>query len=204
MTTYAFPTLTSAPSRWRFGQRSNTFAHVSSQSGGLQTIEIPGARWTITGSFTRVGGVDRALLDSFFTKQRGQANRFTHYDISYPVPRGTMRGSPTVNGAHASGVTSVSINAGAGQGNTTLKEGDRIKLGPQLCMVVADVTLNGSGVGSLTVEPPIRIALSNGAPVVWDRPLTNFVLASPQWSGDIEPDFWASFEIEAFEDLTGI
>jgi hypothetical protein len=201
MTTFAFPTLSrSKPSEWRFGLRSNTLVHVSPLSGQMQTVELPGARWFFAARWLNLLDADRAVFEVFLMKLRGQANRFTVHDFSRPVPLGTMRGSPVTSGSIAAGAVSFNINAGGGQAGTTLLAGDKLNVGGELKMVVDPlVTLNGSGIGAVGIEPPFRSAIGGGAAVAWDRPTAVFVATEPEWSAEINAPSLALFGLDAME-----
>jgi hypothetical protein len=200
MTTYAFPTLSrSKPNEFSFGQRSNTVVHTSPLSGQVQTVELPGARWFFSARYRAVQEADRALLDAWFAQLRGQANRFTAWDFSKPYPRGTMRGTPVTSGSTAAGATSVTINATAGQASTTVLAGDKLSFGGELKIITATATLNGSGVATLSVEPPFRGTIGNGASVVWDRPTALFLPTASEWSAQFAPGNLADFAIDAVE-----
>lgn len=184
MTTYAFPALsTVAPQAMTWGQRSNTLVHVSPLSGQVQTVELPGARWLLSVNYAVLQAADRALMEAFLARLRGQANRFTAYDFSRPTPRGTYRGTLTITGGIAAGATAVTITGGgAGQ---TLLAGDKLSIGGELKIWTQDATADGTGVITGNVEPPFRGAIASGASVVWDRPTALFMLAEPEWR--IEP-----------------
>ena len=200
MTTITFPTLSRVkPNAWSFGQRSSTMIHTSPLSGQVQTVELPGARWTCSMRFNNLQDADRGLLEAFLVKLRGQANRFTLYDFSKPVPTGTMRGTLVTSGSTAAGAVTCSISGGAGQASTTLKAGDKLSINSELKMIVANATANGSGVISVTFEPPLRAAASNGAAVVWDRPTALFIPASPEWVADITRVSLADFALDGVE-----
>jgi hypothetical protein len=201
MTTFAFPALSrSTPSEWRFGLRSNTLVHVSPLSGQMQTVELPGARWFFSARWPNLREADRALFETFLMKLRGQANRFSVHDFSRPIPLGTMRGTPVTSGSTAAGAVSFTISAGAGQAGTTLLGGDKLNVGGELKMVVDPiVTLNGSGVASVTVEPPFRSAIGGGASVQWDQPKAVFIAAEPEWSAEINAPSLALFGLDGIE-----
>ena len=99
--------------------------------------------------------------------------------LARQIPRGTLRGSPTVNGSHAVLVSSISINTTTGY---TLKRGDLIGFPNQTTMVTADATAVSSAITAL-IAPPLRYALSNGNAVTWDKPpLLWLIVGIPMWS----------------------
>jgi hypothetical protein len=103
---------------------------------------------------------------------RGGVNRLQAWDPLNAAPRGTLSGSPS--GTIAKGSSTLTLS-----GSGTVKQGDMLQLGTgygtsQLFMVVAD----GAAGGSVTVEPPARLAFS-GAAVTYTRASTYF-----RWSGE--------------------
>lgn len=78
---------------------------------------------------------------------------------------GVPGGTPLVNGALAAGVSSVAIDGGGASG--TYKRGDIVTFAghTQTYSVQADVTLNGSGVGTLTISPPLKSAVADNAAI---------------------------------------
>lgn len=200
MTTFAFPTLTRRhPQEWTFGQTNNALVHTSPLSKQVQTVELPGARWACSMRYRNLTDVDRALLDAFLAQLRGHANRFTLYDFSKSVPSGTMRGSLTTSGSTAAGATSCVITGGGGQASTTLLAGDKLNIGGELKMVVANATANGSGVITVTVEPPFRGTIGNGVGVVWERPTALFISVSPDWQAELGQALLANFAFDGVE-----
>lgn len=183
MTTIAFPTFARPLpyTQWHFGQEPNDRVLPSPHSGQTQTVEMPGTRW---GHSLRLEGLhtdERQMIAVFFAQLRGRANRYTLHDVLNAVPRGTLRGTLTTNGSITAGAVACSITGGAGQAAKTLLKGDKLSIGGELKMIVADATANGSGVIAVTVEPPFRLAVSNGASVVWDKPTAKFIRVTSTW-----------------------
>lgn len=87
MTTLAWPSIIN-PSRFRFGQRNNCRVHVSPLSGSVQTVALPGSRWTASMQWDRMSAADRANLFSLLAQLRGQANDIALYDLAQPQPQG--------------------------------------------------------------------------------------------------------------------
>jgi hypothetical protein len=119
---------------------------------------------------------------------RGGVNHLSVYDPVRTAPQGTMRGTLTLNGTHGGGIVALSVTGGGGQAGATLKAGDWLQIGSglgtsQLVKVMADATANGSGVISLTVEPPLRGGFSSGTAVTWNKTLGYYKQTSePAWS----------------------
>jgi len=202
VTTYAFPTAASGflpyPSGYQFGQRSNTMLHTSPLSGNIQTIELPGARWCVSIVYTNLIEPNIGILEAFLAQLRGQANRVTLFDIVKPMPTGTMQGTMTVNGSITAGATTCTVTA-AGQTAKTLLRGDKLNIGGELKVIVADATSDGSGNIALTVEPPFRGTIVNGASVVWNQPTALFLPQAPEWKRTGAQGNWSSYTFDFVE-----
>lgn len=190
MPTFSLPTeLQIGASNIRWGLQSNTLVNVSPLSGQVQTVELPGARWTCELGYSVLTEAEAAVMRSLLVRMRGQANRLLLWDFANPTPRGTQRGTPLVNGANQTGST---LNIDAVTNGNTFLRGDMlsVQIGsparPHLFMVVADVTA-AAGAMSLTIEPPLPSAPADNAVITWDRPAAQFVLTDPAVAWDYLP-----------------
>lgn len=181
MTTYAFPTLSrSAPPEVIFGLRANTQVFTSPLSGGVQTLELPGARWTQSFTWPQLDEADASDLQAWCMQMRGQANRAALKVYHRPVPRGSIALAGVTLSASVAQFAAGATLAGCGAG-ATLQAGDYFAVGTELKMAVADATANGAGVMSVTFEPPVRASTgwSAGAAVVTNAPTAVYVLTDP-------------------------
>ena len=155
-------------------------------SFGSQSVEIAAPVWSVSIVAPPMKDADAGSWKAFLMKLRGTTNQVDMWDMMRPYPLGTMRGTMTLNAGITAGDVTVSIIA-ATQAAKTLLAGDMIGVGTgtsqQVVMVVADATANGSGVISVTVEPPFRDAHSIAAAVTWDKPKALFRLtqSSTKW-----------------------
>ena len=160
MTTIVFPTLTrAAPQSLELGLKANTQVFVSELSGDVQTLELPGARWTMSFSFSALERADAGIVEALFASMRGQANRLQVPVFGRSVPRGTWAGTPKVTTGAQTGNTLDCYNFAAG---ATVKKGDLFNVGSagELKIITADGTADGSGLLTLTFEPPLRASPS--------------------------------------------
>lgn len=142
--------------------------------GSEQASDLLNDRWTMSCALPDSPHAWGAWREAFIASFRGQVNWVALWHFVRPEPRGTMRGSPTLVGAHAQGAASLSITAGTAGG--TLLAGDMLGVGGLLVMVQSDVTLNGSGAGTVAIVNRLRVAQSNGAAVTWNKPTALFRL----------------------------
>jgi hypothetical protein len=116
------------PSEIELGLKFNTQVSVSDLSGYVQTVELPGARWSMS---LRMPPLERSgessVMEAFIAKLRGQAVRAVMPVFSRGTPLGGWAGSPKVNNDASSptlsqtgttpplrlGITSTSVRAGS-------------------------------------------------------------------------------------------
>jgi len=142
--------------------------------GAEQATDLLNDRWTMSCALPDSPHAWAAWREAFIASMRGQTNWVALWHFIRPQPRGTMRGSPTLVGAHAQGVASLSITGGTA--GSTLLAGDMLGVGGLLLMVQSDVTLNGSGAGTVAIVNRLRIAQAGGAAITWDKPTALFRL----------------------------
>lgn len=171
------------------GQARYDMVEMSDASGHAAARLFGPPRWRVSmRSAPALLLAQAAQWEAMLLQLRGGVNHLSVYDPVRQVPQGTMRGTLTVSGAHSAGAVAVTVTGGAGQASTTLKAGDWLQIGTglgtsQLVKVMADATANGSGVISLTVEPPLRTGFSGGTAVTWNRPLAYYKQGdAPMWT----------------------
>jgi hypothetical protein len=144
---------------------------------GSQAVEGGAPVWAVTLESPAGREADGGGWQSLIMQLCGKTNQLALWNHARPVPRGTMRGTMTLNSDAAQGAKTLSIVA-SGENAKTLVQGDMLGIGSlltqQVVMVVADATSNGSGVISVTVEPALRNAFSSGESVTWNKPSALF------------------------------
>lgn len=170
---------------------------------GSQGMEVSGPLWEVQIVSPGMLEVESGEWQALIMQLRGQTNQLALWNHGRSAPRGTMRGTMTLNIAAAQGATTLSIIA-ATEAAKTLKAGDLLGLGAgvtqQVVMVMADATANGSGVISVTTEPPLRNARLIAATVTWDKPKALFRRKQSTASWDYENIVASGFGLELIED----
>ena len=157
MTTLVLPSSPSFQTA-TFGLRSNTQLFTSPLSGSMQTLEMPGAVWTLDAALPPIQNAAwAAAWRVFLTQLRGQAGRFYAGDPLRKVPRGTATGTPLVAGGSQTGASLATDGWTAGVTGVLLA-GDYIAFSGgsgrrELHMVTADANSDGSGNATLSIEP---------------------------------------------------
>jgi hypothetical protein len=149
--------------------KSNQKTLVSQADDGTQfTRQIDGQRFSLTLSFPLKSRTEINPLIAFILKQRSRKETFT---ITLPEyignAKGTVAGSPT--GTASAGGTSITLG---GTRSGSLLAGDLIKFAShnKIYMVVTDNSDISSG--TLTIEPPLKEAISGSAITFDSVPIT--------------------------------
>ena len=135
----------------------------TSLSGRMQVRSIGSQRWEFSASFPPMSRTEYSPINAFLIKQRGMLESFQIVLPTVSQKSGNATGSLTVNGAVSAGATSFTVAGLTG----TLKTGDMIKFAShtKVYMIMADRT----GAGSVTFEPALQVAISNGSAVTYDN-----------------------------------
>ncbi len=170
MAVLTFPSIT--PDIQTFGITYNTQIAVSNISGYITRVELPGARWNGSLTFTDMTASESAALKAFLLELRGAAGEFYYGDLSHDAPFNTITGSVTVQTGSTERVLTVAGNTG------DFSVGDYIQVGTdenrELKMVIA---VSGS---DLTIEPLMRRTDYVDLEVVYTNPRGKFMLTSDE------------------------
>ena len=140
-------------------------------SGRRQARQIDGQRFGLVLQFPVMTRAVFAPIMAFIMKQRSQLESFTYVPETISDTRGTATTVISVVGSHTAGDTTIAVD---GMGNNltgVLKAGDFVRFTGQtkVYMVVEDLSSNGSGAGTLTIEPPLRINLSDNTVLIYNN-----------------------------------
>ena len=138
----------------------------TTDSGKMFSTQIDGQRFKFSATYPPMSRSDFAPVYAFIMKQRSQKETF---QISLPDiknAKGNVSGTVLVKNSHTAGDTTITVDAMTG----TLKAGDLVQFAGhnKVYMVVADATADGSNEATLTIEPPLRSAVSDNAVVTYD------------------------------------
>lgn len=205
MTTIVWPS-SRVPQEIQFGIRFNVQVSTSDLDGSVQTVELPGARWTMSISMT---GLERnegsAEMEAFLAQLRGGANRARVPVFKRLTPRGGWAGSPAVDNEVGSPTLSQTGNTLWARGFTpftTVKAGDYFNVGTngQLLMLTADGMADSSGLLQLSVEPAIRSAPSHLTALVSSNPVVPLmILTDPHSRWRLSPGDEAMHALDLVE-----
>jgi hypothetical protein len=144
---------------------------------GSQAVEVATPLWVVSIQAPPLKEIDSGAWKAYLMQLRGKTNQAELWDMLRQEPRGTMRGTMTLNSAAAQGAVNLSIIA-TGENGKTLVEGDLLGFGSgitqQVVMVIVGGTADINGIINVTVEAPLRNAFSIGSAVTWNKPKALF------------------------------
>ena len=175
-------------------------------SGKTFRRQVQGQRFSFTVNYPPMTRANFAPIMAFIIKQRSRKENFT---ITLPTSfdsQGNETGTLLVNGSHSAGDRTIAIDGFAADGAGRLKAGDLIKFAhDKVYMVVADVT-SSSNAATVTIEPPLRTALTNNSSVSYDSiqftvHLTSDVQEFQTGQNDNDGNLLFKYEFDVIESL---
>ncbi|MGL4576779.1 MAG: hypothetical protein ACRCV9_18470 [Burkholderiaceae bacterium] len=161
---------------------SLTLRKLSSQfasplNGTLQTMSYVGEQWILSVSLPPKINADAGVCEAFWMRLSGGVDRVRAWHFATKgVPRGTLRGSPTLAFGVSRGATSITINNVGGVGSgATLLAGDMIGLPGHLFMVAENCAESGGAIVVPLVNR-VRSSIAGNSAVAWNRPTAEFIL----------------------------
>jgi len=196
-----FPTSPTA-SDASIGSEQNTIISVTT-SGRVQTRQIDGQKFTITLDYAPMTRANFAPIKAFIMKQRSRLNTFTVIPPVVSNAQGVASGTISVDGAISSGATTCTIDGMATDTNGILKAGDYFRFSGQdkVYMAVEDLDADGTGSGTLTFEPPLRVDVSDDATLVYDNVDFTVRLKNDIQEYNIVTDNLYKYQIDLIENL---
>ena len=177
---------------------------VSPFNGTLSALDFVAERWTTNFTTPPQPWDVAGALEAFADFMAGGVNYVRLRHPIRPVPRGTMRGSPTLYADATRGANFFQLT-GCGA-NTTLKAGDMVKLtdAEQLFRVARDAQANGSGRMDIYTVNRLRTNVAAGCPVEWNYPKITFACPAMQHEPIFRPGLVDSVSFDLVEVWTPI
>ncbi len=191
-----------APRDVAISTNQNTIV-TTTASGRRQARQIDGQRFRLRLRFPIMTRTEFAPINAFVMKQRSQMESFTYSPPTISSALGVASGVISVNGAILAGVTSVAIDGMANSTSGVFKAGDLFRFTGQtkVYMVMADVSSNGSGQGTLTFEPPLRANVSDNAVLIYSGVDFTVGLTGDIQEFNISTENYFQYEIDLIEVL---
>jgi len=164
-----------------------------------QIYQYTGAVWEAEIVLPPMTRANAKKWEAFILALRGMRGTFIMGNPLHDAAEGTATGIQ-LNGSGTIRSTDISITGTPGG---TLKAGDVFQIGTGLDshihVVVQDVTLNGSGEGSIDVEPPLRTTYANDTSLDFTLPKGVWRLASNDIGWNIDQASIYGFTIPCIE-----
>jgi hypothetical protein len=175
MSTITLPALF-VPRTCQLTQVVNQRVSAAPFGGSEQAVDLLNDRWLLSCELPPSRHANSAWREAFINNMRGQTNTVALYHFTRPAPRGTVRGTLTLNAPAAQGASSIVIT-GCSPATGTLLAGDMLGVGGLLLMSGADCTAV-AGVMTVPIVNRVRVAQPSGAAVTWDKPTAPFRMLS--------------------------
>ena len=170
----------------------------TTDSGKMFATQVDGQRWKLTASFPPMTRADFMPIYAFIIKQRSQKEIFSIIPPVVSNARGTETGTVLVNGSHSAGDTTIDIDGM----NGTFKAGEFIKFSAnKVYMIVEDASADSNGEATITIEPPLRSALSDNETVTYDSVPFTVRLQNDGQTFNTGTDGLYRFEVDFIEAL---
>jgi hypothetical protein len=163
-----FPT-SPVPSSVAISSNQNTIV-TTTASGRRQARQIDGQKFKLTARFPVMTRAEFAPIKAFIMKQRSQLNSFTFIPPTVSDSQGVASTIISTNASVSAGDITCTVDNMTISTNGIFKAGDYFRFTGQekVYMAVADLNADGSGVGTLTFEPPLRIAVTDDTIIIYD------------------------------------
>jgi hypothetical protein len=190
------------PSSVSISSNQNTIV-TTTASGRRQARQIDAQKFKLRVIFPIMTRTEFAPINAFILKQRSQMESFTFVPPTVYNSLGVASGVISVNGAISAGVTSVAIDGMANSTSGVFKAGDYFRFTGQnkVYMVMADVSSNGSGAGTLTFEPPLRTNVADNAVLIYSNVDFTVGLTGDVQEFNISTENYFQYEIDLIEIL---
>ena len=159
------PPTSPAPQEVDLRPGATTGVSISPYTGQHQVYQYAAQAWRMD---VRLPPMLREAAEpwiAFLLSLNGRFGTFTYGDPTGRVPRGTVPGTPLVNGASQTGQTLNTKGWTASQTGILLA-GDYIQLGVELHRVLVDADSDGSGNATLDIWPNIRTSPADSSSIV--------------------------------------
>lgn len=163
-----FPT-SPAPSSVAIASEQATIVSTT-VSGKRQSRQIDGQKFKLTARFPIMTRAEFAPIKAFIMKQRSQLNSFTFIPPTVSDSQGVASTVISTNASVSAGDITCTVDNMTISTNGIFKAGDYFRFTGQekVYMAVADLNADGSGVGTLTFEPPLRTLVADDAVLIYD------------------------------------
>ncbi|MCK2149538.1 hypothetical protein MYE70_10715 [Marinobacter alexandrii] len=154
----------------------NTLTFESDLNGAMQTAELPGARWSVSMTFSNRQGKAARALQGFLAGLKGRAGRVWVIPVDWE-PLGTPDGAGAVS-ADTSGGTSLPTNGWDADIIELFCAGDYFEVNGELKKLTATISSDALGQATLQFAPPLRQPVTIGMSIRVIEPRCQMLLSS--------------------------
>jgi len=184
------------PESINFGITHNVTVSVSPLSGSTQTLELPGARWKASLTYTDLTSQEAKLMKAWLVSLRGMAGRFYLYDYGETSTLNAVTGTPTIEtGSTRRLITATTTGAAFVPGDYLEIRSSSVDESRELKMVIA-ASATGPGTRNYTIEPPIRRDTYVGLDIIYSECKGVFMLANN------DQTYWSTRSKAYLNDIT--
>lgn len=155
--------------------KSNQTNLITTTISGRRQAKQQGAQFfSFTIQTPPLTTADHKNIMGFITSQQGQYDAFQIVLPEISTPAGSITSNTlAVNGAHTAGDKTIAVDGGTASASGYLKKGDVIRFidtttaanNVKVYMVTADLDLDGTGAGTLNIEPGLIDGVNNNSTV---------------------------------------
>jgi hypothetical protein len=155
--------------------KSNQPNLITASLSGRRQAKSQGAQFfSFTISTPPLTTTDYKEIMGFLVSQEGPLGAFQVVLPEISTPAGSITSNTlAVNGAHSAGDTSIAVDGGTASATGYLKKGDVIRFidtttpanNVKVYMVTADLDLDGTGAGTLSIQPGLIDGVNNDSTV---------------------------------------
>ena len=172
MSLVTFPDYTKISAPLDITRASSTSSSRSPYTFRNQVAAHAGKQWFASVSIVPMTETELRAFDEFFSNLNGSENTFL---MGPRRTLGGVGGTILVNGAAETGAA-IDVDGMTLSATGILLGGDYCSIDNRLYNTKAQMDADGSGVGSLTIWPSIRVAPADNTPVVTVNPMGEFRL----------------------------
>lgn len=147
----------------------NTQSFTSDLNGAEQTAELPGARWSVTRTYSNRQGVSARRLQGFLAGMKGSHGRVYVTPVDWE-PLGSPTGTPTVSAAQTAGASTLSTTGWTASVSGLFLTGDYFEINGELKKLTSDASSDASGNATIEFSPPLRISATVGMQIRYNEP----------------------------------
>lgn len=160
-----------------FTKEDRVASFQSPFTGEQQFFQHSGQIWSASLTLPPMTENEARDWAGWLASLNGRKGTFKLYDPYGKQPRGTGGGDPKVDTGTVDSTGTELDTKGWNANEEVLKRGDYLEVSDELKIVTQDVSSDGSGEATVSLEPAVRATLSDGDNITVDKPRGIFRLS---------------------------